>query len=148
MSRTGIVPSARRTADLPATTDGADRLRVKLSACAEALEGASASRPTAAASANLVFIRAAKLRRRPQSPLNRTSMDAPGEHHRRLDLARRNVPVVAQQLRGALLPDVLEAVPLVERNRPPCRRPCAHQDRTGGELEQVLQEGAADATSL
>src|SRR5215207_3784992 len=143
-----MVPSACRTADLPVTTVGADRLRVKLSAAAQADAGASESKPTAAARANLLFIRAAKLGGGPQRPLNRTSMPRVGEHHRCLDLAFRYVPVLAQQLRRALGSHVLESVPLVEANCPLGGGPGAHENRPRRAREQVLQQGTADAPAL
>src|SRR5215217_6214363 len=63
------------TADFPATTVGADRPRVKVSAPAAAgpADVPRARRPTSAARANLALIRPAKLRGRPQRALNETS---------------------------------------------------------------------------
>src|SRR3954454_15398587 len=150
MSRTGMVPSARRIADFPAATLGADRLRLKVSACAKAGPAvvASARAPIAAASVYLALMRSAKLGAGPQWPLNRTSTRALREHHGGIDLTVRDVPVGPQQLGGALGPHVLEAVPLVEADRPCGGRPGAHQHRARGHTEQMLEQRAADASAL
>src|SRR3954466_13710925 len=141
-----MVPSARRRADLPATSVGADRLRVKVSAWAKAgpADVASARTATAAARVYLAFMRVAKLR----AALNGTSTRRLREHHGRLDLALRDVPVRPQQLGRALGAHVLEAVALVEPNSPRGRGPGAHQHRPCGDSQQVLEQRAADAPAL
>src|SRR4051812_38714836 len=140
MSRTGMVPSARSTADLPATTGGVDRLSVKVSACANAgpADVASARAPSAAARVYLAFMRAAKLGGGPQWPLNPTSTRRLREHDGRLYLTVGDVPVRAQELGSALGPHVLEAVPLVEADGPGRGSPRAHQHRPRGSAEQML----------
>src|SRR5204863_8686635 len=70
------------------------------------------------------------------------------EHHRGLDLPRRDRPVAAQKPLLLLRRDAPEAIALVELDRPRSCRPGADQHRLPGERKHVAQQRLANALAL
>src|SRR5215813_2051667 len=70
------------------------------------------------------------------------------EQHRRLDLTVRDGPVLPEQSCHLVRGDELEAMPLVEPDRPRRRRPGADEHPAAAPPPEVLEEGPAHAVTL